>query len=88
MKKTTLVLAALAAATLLGSAPAQAYYNGPWCGVYSIGRGSSERCDYRTFESCRMDMVAGNRGFCRPSQYWQGEASAPRHRKKRKQAER
>jgi len=87
MKKTALVLAALAAMTLFGNAPAQAY-NGPWCGVYSTGRSSHERCDYRTFESCRMDIIAGNRGFCRPSQYWQGDsqAYAPRYRKKRKHA--
>lgn len=89
--KSTLVLVALAATTFFESAPAQASYNGAWCGVYSVGRGSHERCDYRTFESCRMDIVAGNRGFCRPSQYWQGDAqaSAPRyHKKKRKHVER
>jgi hypothetical protein len=91
MKKAILVLVALATSPLFGSVPARAYYDGPWCGVYSTGRGSShEKCDYRTFESCRMDIVAGNRGFCRPSQYWQGntEARAPRHKKARKHAER
>jgi hypothetical protein len=90
MKKALLVSIAFAASSLLGSVPAQAY-NGPWCGVYSTGRSSHERCDYRTFESCRMDIIAGNRGFCRPSQYWQGDsqAYAPRYRKKsRKHAER
>jgi hypothetical protein len=90
MKQAILVLVALATSTLLGSVPARAYYDGPWCGVYSVGRGSHEKCDYRTFESCRMDIVAGNRGFCRPSQYWQGntEASSRRYKKARKQAER
>jgi len=88
MKKAILVLIALATSALFGSAPAQAAYNGAWCGVYSVGRSSHERCDFRTFESCRMEIVAGNRGFCRPSQYWQGNTDAPRHRKTRKQAER
>jgi hypothetical protein len=88
VKKAILILIALATAPLLASSAAQATYNGPWCGVYSTGRGSHERCDYRTFESCRMDIVAGNRGFCRPNGYWQAEAHAPRHRKARKQAER
>ena len=89
MKKAIPVLIALATAPLLGSSAAQAYYNGPWCGVSSMGRGGvSEKCDYRTFEACRMDIVAGNRGFCRPNGYWQAEASAPRHRKTRKHAER
>ena len=89
MKKATLVLVALAPFALFGSVPAQAY-DGPWCGVYSVGRGSHEKCDYRTFESCRMDIVAGNRGFCRPSQYWRGnaEASPRRYRKARKQVAR
>lgn len=89
MTKPGLVVVAFLAAPLLGSVPAQAY-DGPWCGVYSTGRSSHERCDYRTFESCRMDIVAGNRGFCRPNGYWQGaQASAPRHhRKTRKHAER
>jgi len=85
MKNAALVLVALATATLFGNFPAQA---GAWCAVYSTGRSSHERCDYRDFETCRMEIIAGNRGFCRPSQYSQGDASAPRHRKVRKQAER
>jgi len=90
MKTAILVLVALAASTLFGSVPAQAYYDGPWCGVYSVGRGSSEKCDYRDFESCRMDIIAGNRGFCRQNGYWHGNAAAsyPRHRKARKHAQR
>ncbi len=91
MNKAVLIMIALAAAALLGSRPAQAYYNGPWCGVYSLGGGnSSEKCDYRDFESCRMDMIAGNRGFCRQNGYWHGnsEAATPRTRKARKHAER
>jgi hypothetical protein len=90
MKKSMLVLAALAATILLGNAPAQAIYNGPWCGVYSVGLGYHEKCDYPNFESCRMDIVAGNRGFCRPNGYWQGNSTAyaPRHRKSRRHAER
>ncbi len=91
MNKALLVLVALATAPLFGSVPARAAYDGPWCGVYSTGRGAShEKCDYRTFESCRIDIVIGNRGFCRPSQYWQGntEASSRRYKKTRKHVER
>jgi hypothetical protein len=87
MRNIMLMLISLAAATLLAGGPAQAYYNGPWCGVSSIGRGSAvEKCDYRTFEACRMDIIAGNRGFCRPNGYFQGyAASGPsKARKKRK----
>jgi hypothetical protein len=88
MTQASLVLIALAILTLFGSVPAQAYTNGAWCAVYSTGRSSHERCDYRTFESCRMEIVAGNRGFCRPSQYWQGNATAPRYRKARNHVDR
>jgi hypothetical protein len=90
MNKSVLVIIALATTALLGSRPAQAY-DGPWCGVYSIAPGGAvEKCDYRDFESCRMDIVAGNRGFCRQNGYWQGNAEvrAPRHRKARRHAER
>jgi hypothetical protein len=91
MNKAILVSVALATAMLFGNVPAQAYYIGPWCGVYSLGGGSSsEKCDYRDFESCRMDIIAGNRGFCRQNGYWHGnpEAYSPRLRKARKHAQR
>lgn len=91
MNKAFLVIIALTATALLGGRPAQAYYDGPWCGVYTIAPGGAvEKCDYRDFESCRMDIVAGNRGFCRQNGYYQGNAEvhATRHRKARKQAER
>jgi hypothetical protein len=88
MNKAILVLVAIATSALLASVPSQAQA-GAWCGVYSTGRSSHERCDYQSFESCRMDVVAGNRGFCRPSQYGQGYAYAPRyHRKARRHTER
>lgn len=86
MNKAFLIMIALATTALLGSRPAQAYYDGPWCGVYSLGGGSvSEKCDYRDFESCRMDIIAGNRGFCRQNGYYQGnpEAYSPRPRKQK-----
>lgn len=92
MRKITLTAVALAALafTLAGSRPGHAYYDGPWCGVSSMGRGGAiEKCDYRTFEACRMDTIAGNRGFCRPNGYYQGYASgAPRGRKARKHVRR
>jgi hypothetical protein len=91
MNKTVLVIIALAATALLGSRPAQAYYDGRCCAVYSISPGGAvEKCDYRDFESCRMEIVAGNRGFCRENGYWQGNAAVytTRHRKARRHAER
>lgn len=80
MNKALFLAVAVATTTLAGSPSAQAYNDGPWCAVYSIGPGTAaERCDYRDFESCRLEIVAGNRGFCRQNGYWQGaQATAPR----------
>lgn len=86
MNRLVLLTIALATTALLSGRPAQAYYDGPWCGVYSIGDGSSvEKCDFRNFESCQAEIVAGNRGFCRQNGYYHGnpEASSPQPRKHR-----
>lgn len=71
MKAIVLAAAAVSAAASLQAPPAQAYGNGPWCAVYSIGHGSAtERCEFWNFEACRQEITGGNRGFCRPSSYW------------------
>jgi hypothetical protein len=63
------------AAALLQAPSAQAYGNGPWCAIYSVGNGSSvENCQFYNFEACRQEITGGNRGFCRPSSYWPGGA--------------
>jgi hypothetical protein len=37
--------------------------------VESLGRGSlTERCVFWDFESCRREVVAGNRGYCNQNQ--------------------
>ena len=83
MKRALLLVVAVATAALAGGQPAQAYYNGAWCAVFSTGHGgASERCEYRDFESCRMEIIAGNRGFCRQNGYYQGNA-VPRTRRPR-----
>jgi hypothetical protein len=72
MRKTLLVLFALAAVVLLDSRPSQAY-EGRWCAVSSMGRGGvMENCGFNSFEACRMDVIAGNRGFCRDNARWPG----------------
>jgi uncharacterized protein DUF3551 len=85
MKTVILAAAAVAAATLLQAGPAQAYYDAPWCAVYTISPGGAvERCEFRNFESCRMEIIAGNRGFCRQNGYYlANQAYAPRTRKPR-----
>jgi hypothetical protein len=57
------VIAAVAAAMLIDLRASDAYYgNGPWCAVESVGFGT---VTVRSFEQCRMQTVAGNRGFCK-----------------------
>jgi hypothetical protein len=76
MRKSLLALTALAAAALLDSRPALAYPEGPWCAVSSFGRaGAIENCSFRNLESCRMEVIAGNRGFCRHNARWPGWSS-------------
>jgi hypothetical protein len=87
MRKTLLVLVALAALALLDSRPSQAY-EGRWCAVSSMGRGGvMENCGFNSFEACRMDVIAGNRGFCRDNARWSGWRSSygaqPRKARKR-----
>jgi hypothetical protein len=71
MRRLLLVTAATAAA-LSFSIPSQARVEGPWCAGYSVGHGTwVEDCSMRTFEMCRMEVIAGNRGFCSPNPRWQ-----------------
>ena len=82
MMKMSVVIVALAGLTLLDAYPAQAYYEGKWCAVSSLGRGSAiERCEFNDFEACRMEIIAGNRGFCRLNGYYLEKAGAA-HRKR------
>jgi hypothetical protein len=89
MRKIVFVLTALAAMALVDSRPSHAYYEGAWCAVSSMGRGGVlERCDFMSFEACRMEVIAGNRGFCRQNARFPGwysnYAAAPGPRKTRK----
>jgi hypothetical protein len=48
----------------LGGSAAQAA-QGPWCAEMSVGGGVIQRdCSMRSFEQCRLMVIAGNRGFC------------------------
>jgi hypothetical protein len=76
------VLAAVAAAMSLVAPDARAYDEGPWCAVQSIGNGSvTENCRMTTFEQCRMEVIAGNRGFCKPNARWHASAEIAHERR-------
>jgi hypothetical protein len=61
-------------AVLLEARPVQAS-EGPWCAVMSMGQGSIyEDCQYASFEACRPNVLAGNRGFCNQNPRWVGNS--------------
>jgi hypothetical protein len=73
MRRHLLMLVTLTGTMVLGLHPANAYNDGPWCAVVDLGPGTSvERCDFWNFEACRQEITGGNRGFCRPNQWWAG----------------
>jgi hypothetical protein len=69
---------ALAAAPHGGASPAQAAAgDDPWCAVIDYGDGGvSWQCDYRSFEECYPNVIAGNKGFCNVNPYGPGPSAA------------
>jgi hypothetical protein len=77
--------AAVTAASLAAAARADARVEGPWCAGYSLGTASwVEDCRMPDFETCRLEVIAGNRGFCSPNPRWQGYVAAHKRVVKRK----
>jgi hypothetical protein len=63
----------LIGATLPGNGPSQASTEGPWCAIVNEGGGSTrEICHFQDIESCRLEVISGNRGFCRRNSYYTG----------------
>ncbi|HEY1474161.1 MAG TPA: DUF3551 domain-containing protein [Pseudolabrys sp.] len=57
------------AAVVFALQPANAS-DAPWCAVVSMGTGDVYwDCQYRSFEECRPNVLAGNRGWCNPNPY-------------------
>ena len=83
--------AALIVAALSFSANPSNAREAPWCAVIAIGTGAVyEDCQYWTFEQCRPNVLAGNRGFCNlnprfAAADWPGYAPAGKVRKRRVQ---
>jgi hypothetical protein len=63
-------ITALAAATSFGISTSRAFGDAPWCAVYSVGKDAYWDCQYRTFEACYPNVIAGNRGFSRDRLKW------------------
>jgi Protein of unknown function (DUF3551) len=81
---TRTILVAAAALVSVSFSPRHANASeAPWCAVINMGRGVYWDCQYRSFEECRPNVLAGNRGFCNPSPYYVGQSRAE-HRQSRK----
>jgi hypothetical protein len=83
--KLMLATAAFVAATGVDIPVGHAFGEAPWCAVINIGTGEVYwDCQYRTFEACVPNVIAGNRGFCNVNPYGPGPglaASRPPHHK-------
>ena len=73
---TRIIFAAVALAFLtVCLQPAAADYDeAPWCAVLGMGKGVYWDCQYRSFEACQPNVVAGNRGWCNPNPYFVSNA--------------
>jgi hypothetical protein len=83
---TRIIFAAIAfAIPTFPSLPATAdYHEAAWCAVLGMGKGVYWDCQYRTFEECRPNVLAGNRGWCNPNPYFVSDGTAIRqHYRKR-----
>lgn len=60
------IIAAVVAIPLLSIAPAHARgVSGTWCAGQTVGGDSwTENCSFSSFQACRREVTAGNRGIC------------------------
>ena len=88
MTRVILTVAATFAGLAFGLQPATAdFYGAPWCAVVSMGDGDMQwDCEYQSLESCRPNVLAGNRGWCHPNPYpiASYRSADDRHHKKRR----
>jgi hypothetical protein len=83
MIRTILVAAAALASVSIGLRHTVAS-EAPWCAVISTSNESVYwDCQYRSFEECRPNVLAGNRGWCNPSPYYVAPSEQPRKRRAR-----
>jgi Protein of unknown function (DUF3551) len=83
MIRTILVAAAAVASVSFSPRHAEAS-EAPWCAVINMGRGVYWDCQYRSFEECRPNALAGNLGFCNPSPYYVANPTEHRRSAKRR----
>ncbi len=80
MRQKFLVGALVLAATAV-SHPAVANRAPPWCAVISLAPTDVYwDCQYRTFEECLPNVLAGNRGFCSQNPAYSGPELKPKRK--------
>jgi hypothetical protein len=64
----TLFLSIATTVTLLSNIPSSQAGEGPWCASVNLGGGTEVLdCSMRSFDMCRREVIAGNRGSCFPN---------------------
>jgi hypothetical protein len=78
--KSIFAAAALTAAVISFDVPAgqaAGWRENPWCAVIDYGDGGvTWECNYRTFEECYPNVLAGNKGSCNLNPYGPGPQAA------------
>ena len=86
MVRTILVVSVALASVSVGLRHTEAY-EAPWCAVISMSEDSVYwDCQYRSFEECQPNVLAGNRGWCNPSPYYVARPTETKQAKKRTRA--
>jgi hypothetical protein len=82
--RTILFMLAVLVATALGQRPGHAYGDAPWCALMVVGNDSVvERCEFWSIDTCRTEVISGNRGFCNPNPRFSGYSGARSQKRKR-----
>jgi hypothetical protein len=90
----TLIFAAAALAAAMGlnipAADAATWRENPWCAVIDYGDGGvTWECNYRTFDECYPNVLAGNKGSCNLNPAGPGpQAATPAAPRKKHHAQR
>ncbi|HZP78610.1 MAG TPA: DUF3551 domain-containing protein [Pseudolabrys sp.] len=68
---------------IAAASPSYAYGDERWCAVSNRGMGWVVwDCQYRTWQECVPNVIAGNRGFCNLNPGWEPRAAPARHKRR------
>ena len=72
MRLLSLGLAIAAAVSVASCESSSRIPEGPYCAVHTGLNTLSENCYMPSLDACRREVIAGNRGFCRPNPRYAG----------------